>query len=171
MSLCPEEIAEPKKAGGFKIEPPLAHSSSTPPQPPRVRRFFTIVALTAIALVLGLGFWTLSRRLAPEITAPASAESAYVASFPEKSIAVLPFADLSEGKQDTSLADGMQDDILTALSKVADLRVISRTSASTYSPDKARDLREIAQNLGVAYVLEGHVRRTDDRVSITAQLT
>jgi serine/threonine-protein kinase len=90
---------------------------------------------------------------------------------PEKSIAVLPFENLSEDKQNAFFADGVQDDILTALSKVADLKVINRTSVNTYAAGRQRNLSEIAESLGVAYVLEGNVRRTGQNVSITAQLT
>jgi len=135
------------------------------------KRGLTIALFLATALALGFGFWSLSRRLIPKITAPTSTESAYLASFPEKSIAVLPFEDLSEAKEDVYLADGVQDDILTALSKVADLRVISRTSVRTYAPSQPRNLREIARSLGAAYILQGSVRASGDKVRITAQLT
>ncbi|MEO6971240.1 MAG: hypothetical protein ABI217_10140 [Chthoniobacterales bacterium] len=124
-----------------------------------------------MALALGFGLWNLSRRLAPQITTPASLESTYVASFPEKSIAVLPFEDFDQGKQDLSLADSVQDDILTALSRVADLRVISRTSVSDYAPGSPRNLREIAQSLGAAYILEGGLERIDGKVRISVHLT
>jgi TolB-like protein/Flp pilus assembly protein TadD len=86
-----------------------------------------------------------------------------------KSIAVLPFDNFSDDKQNTYFADGIQDDILTALSKVSDLKVISRNSVMQYR-DKARNTREIGQALGVAHLLEGSVRRANDKVRITAQL-
>src|SRR2546423_320026 len=86
-----------------------------------------------------------------------------------KSIAVLPFDNFSDDKQNTYFADGIQDDILTAISKVSDLKVISRNSVMQYR-DKARNTREIGQALGVAYLLEGSVRRANDEVRITAQL-
>jgi TolB-like protein/Tfp pilus assembly protein PilF len=162
------EVTTPKKPA--KIEKQVA----TPPtsSASKESRHGSTAILVAIAtLLLGFGFYILSHRLAPDISTPAAAESAYVASFPEKSIAVLPFEDLSEGKQDTFLADGLQDDILTALSKVSDLRVISRTSASTYAPDKYRNYRDIAQSLGVAYILEGTIHRTGEKILITTQLT
>ncbi len=127
--------------------------------------------MLTVTLALGFGLWNLSRRLAPQITTPASLESNYVASFPEKSIAVLPFADLGDGKQDLVLADSVQDDILTALSKVADLRVISRTSASSYTPDKPRDLRKIAESLGAGHILQGTVSSAGEKARITVQLT
>lgn len=88
---------------------------------------------------------------------------------PEKSIAVLPFENFSDDQQNTYFADGIQDDILSSLAKVADLKVISRTSVRQYRTG-TRNLREIGEALGVAYVLEGTVRRDANRVRINAQL-
>ena len=88
---------------------------------------------------------------------------------PEKSIAVLPFENLSDDMQNVYFADGIQDDVLSSLAKVADLKVISRTSVRQYRTG-TRNLREIGQELGVAYILEGTVRRAGDRVRINAQL-
>ena len=89
---------------------------------------------------------------------------------PEKSIAVLPFENLSDEKENAFFAGGVQDDILTALSKIADLKVISRTSTMSYRKDGARSLREVGRQLGVAHVLEGSVRRTADRVLVNVSL-
>ena len=89
---------------------------------------------------------------------------------PEKSIAVLPFENLSDEKQNAYFADGVQDEILTDLAKIADLKVISRTSVMQYKSDLTRNLREIAEQLGVAHVLEGSVQRIAGRVRVTAQL-
>jgi TolB-like protein/Tfp pilus assembly protein PilF len=91
-------------------------------------------------------------------------------SIPEKSIAVLPFENLSEEKQNAFFADGIQDEILTNLAKVADLKVISRTSVNQYKAAAARNLREIGQALGVAHVLEGSVQRIANKVRVNAQL-
>jgi TolB-like protein/Flp pilus assembly protein TadD len=88
---------------------------------------------------------------------------------PEKSIAVLPFENLSDDQQNTYFADGIQDDILSSLAKVADLKVISRTSVRQFR-GSARNLREIGQALGVAHILEGTVRRAGNRVRVVAQL-
>jgi len=87
-----------------------------------------------------------------------------------KSIAVLPFENLSDDKQNTYFADGVQDQILTNLAKVSDLKVISHTSARQYKSGIQRNLREIAQQLGVAYIVEGSVQRAGDRLRINAQL-
>jgi TolB-like protein/Flp pilus assembly protein TadD len=88
---------------------------------------------------------------------------------PEKSIAVLPFENFSDDQQNTYFADGIQDDILSSLAKVADLKVISRTSVRQYRTG-TRNVREIGEALGVAYVMEGTVRREANRVRINAQL-
>jgi TolB-like protein/class 3 adenylate cyclase len=88
----------------------------------------------------------------------------------EKSIAVLPFENLSEEKQNAYFADGVQDEILTNLTKIADLKVISRTSVMQYKIGVARNLRQIARELGVANVLEGEVQRAGNRVRVSAQL-
>ena len=89
---------------------------------------------------------------------------------PDKSIAVLPFENLSSDKENAYFTDGVQDEILTYLAKIADLKVISRTSVLQYKSGIARNLREIAQQLGVANVVEGSVQRSGNRVRVNAQL-
>jgi TolB-like protein/Flp pilus assembly protein TadD len=103
-----------------------------------------------------------------EDSVPASA-SASAAPAPEKSIAVLPFENLSDDRENAFFADGVHDDILSSLARIADLKVISRTSVQQYRTG-ARNLREIGQALGVAHVLEGTVRRSGNRVRVNAQL-
>ena len=92
------------------------------------------------------------------------------APLPEKSIAVLPFENLSKDEENAFFAGGVQDEILTDLAKVADLKVISRTSVMKYKSDLERNLREIAKALGVSYVVEGSVQRAGERVRVSAQL-
>jgi TolB-like protein/Flp pilus assembly protein TadD len=87
-----------------------------------------------------------------------------------KSIAVLPFENLSEEKSNAYFADGVQDEILTDLAKIADLKVISRTSTVQYKSRATRNLREIAQELGVTHILEGSVQRAAGKVRVNAQL-
>src|SRR5262249_33757008 len=89
---------------------------------------------------------------------------------PDKSIAVLPFENLSEDKANAYFSDGVQDEILTDLAKIADLKVISRTSVMQYKSGVARNLREVARQLGVANVVEGSVQRSGNRVRVNAQL-
>lgn len=88
----------------------------------------------------------------------------------DKSIAVLPFSNFSGDAQNTYFADGIQDDILTSLSRISDLKVISRTSVMPYRDQAARNAREIGKALGVATLLEGSVRRDGNRVRVNVQL-
>src|SRR6266851_5011079 len=88
----------------------------------------------------------------------------------DKSIAVLPFENLSEERQNEYFADGVQDEILTDLAKIADLKVISRTSVMQYKSGLARNLRKIGEELGVAHVVEGSVQRAANKIRVNAQL-
>lgn len=89
---------------------------------------------------------------------------------PEKSIAVLPLENFGGRQEDAFLADGIQDDLLTNLAQIKDLKVISRTSVMKYRDPAKRNIREIGQSLGVANVLEGTVRRLEDRIAVNVQL-
>jgi TolB-like protein len=99
---------------------------------------------------------------------PADVTSVAVA-IPAKSIAVLPFENLSEDKANAYFAEGIQDEILTRLSKIADLKVISRTSTQHYK-SAPENLPEIARQLGVAHILEGSVQKSGDAVRVNVQL-
>ena len=139
-------------------------------QPNRQRSFKPILLASAAVLVLSVAtlfFWH-GRTQNPR-EAPAKILTAKII-VPEKSIAVLPFANLSDDKENAFFTEGVQDDILTALAKFADLKVISRTSVASYVAGPHRNLREIGQELGVANVLEGSVRRAGGKVRVTAQL-
>ncbi len=130
----------------------------------------TVLALAAITAVV---FGQSSRRGSAVTTTAAPqpiATPEKTAAAPEKSIAVLPFENLSSDKENAYFADGVQDQVLTALSKVADLKVISRTSVMQYKTGQPRNLREIAQQLGVTHVLEGSVQRARNKVRVNAQL-
>src|SRR5207247_473309 len=124
-------------------------------------RWVSVGVLALLVAVAAIGF--LFFRYAPRFAARALA-------VPEKSIAVLPFQNLSEEKANAFFADGVQDEILSDLAKVADLKVISRTSVMLYKSGNPRNLREIGQQLGVAHVLEGSVQRAANRVRVMAQL-
>ena len=128
-----------------------------------------VIALLLIAAVIAGAFLYLHRPTPREkIAAPASASPA--AAMPEKSVAVLPFENLSRDPDNAFFTDGVQDQILTALSKLADLKVISRTSVMQYKTGQPRNLREIAQQLGVTHMLEGSVQRAGNKVRVNAQL-
>ena len=111
-------------------------------------------ALVALAAVMGWNVW----------------KSGLFRAAPEKSIAVLPFENLSHDRDNVYFADGVQDEILTNLARIAELKVISRTSAIHYKSGLERDLRKIGQELGVANVLEGSVQRDGNRVRVNAHL-
>src|SRR5215831_19191264 len=93
-----------------------------------------------------------------------------ISSIPEKSVAVLPFDNLSDEKQNAYFAAGVQDEILSDLARIADLKVISRTSANLYKSGNPRSSREIGQQLGVAHLVEGNVQRIGNRLRVNAQL-
>ena len=99
-----------------------------------------------------------------------SKTSATTSAIPNKSIAVLPFENLSSDKENAYFTDGVQDEILTDLSKIADLKVISRTSVMQYKSGLARNLRKIGEELGVAHVVEGSVQRAANKIRVNAQL-
>ena len=122
------------------------------------------VAASLLILAVGAGFWMLRRSQERLISAATS-------SIPPKSIAVLPFRNLSEEKENAFFADGVQDDLLTSLGRIKDLKVVSRGSVASYRDLSSRRLRAIAQELGVGAVLEGSVRRTANRVLVNVQLT
>jgi len=124
----------------------------------RLRWAMAMATLLALAAIIA-GFVLFSRRLAHPALAAA-----------EKSIAVLPFENLSSDKENAYFADGVQDEILTYLAKIADLKVISRTSVTPYKSGIARNLREIGKQLGVAHLLEGSVQRAEGKVRVNAQL-
>ncbi len=130
------------------------------------------VALLVLAIALVISSLMFFQRASPRKTISTAAEPTDSAAvpIPAKSVAVLPFENFSDEKENAYFADGIQDEILTDLAKVADLKVISRTSVMQYKNAVNRNLREIAQQLGVAHVLEGSVQRTGNRVRVTAQL-
>ncbi len=139
-----------------------------PVTPPRLPGFLLTVALVVSAIALAASVSIFLRRGSPSV-ARIPAEGGPMASIPEKSIAVLPFENRSEDKANAYFADGIQDEILTRLSKIADLKVISRASTQHYK-NAPKHLPEIAKQLGVAYILEGSVQKSADAVRVNVQL-
>ena len=131
--------------------------------PSRWPKFLGVIALVLSGTALIVSFSILLRR--GVLTAPANPP----ALVPEKSIAVLPFQNLSSDKENAYFTDGIQDEILTRLSKIADLKVISRTSTRHYE-STPENLPEIARQLGVANILEGSVQKSGDAVRVNVQL-
>jgi TolB-like protein/Flp pilus assembly protein TadD len=119
------------------------------------RRNVIMLVVIGVIVSCAAGFFLLPRASARKI---------------DKSIAVLPFQNLSDEKENAYFADGMQDDILTNLSKIGDLKVISRMSVMSYRGEGVRNAREIGKTLGVATLLEGSVRRSGNRVRVSVQL-
>ena len=143
-------------AWAYDVTPQGIRATPTPSTPGSHRRR-NLIMLVAIGVIIsaGAGFFLLPRVSARKI---------------DKSIAVLPFQNLSDEKENAYFADGMQDDILTNLSKIGDLKVISRMSVMSYRGDGARNAREIGKALGVGTLLEGSVRRIGNRVRVNVQL-
>src|SRR2546423_12814762 len=141
-------------AWAFDVTPEGIRATPSAPAAPRRRR--NIVALVGIGVVVSAaaGFFLLPRASAHRI---------------DKSIAVLPFENFSDDKETAYFADGIQDDILTNLAKIGDLKVISRTSVMPYR-GKEKSVREIGKALGVSAILEGSVRRYGKRVRVNVQL-
>jgi serine/threonine protein kinase len=122
--------------------------------------FFGGIAVLSVLLLAGLYFGTSKRQPKP---------LPHAAPIPEKSIAVLPFENRSEERANAYFAEGIQDEILTRLSKIADLKVISRTSTQRYK-STPENLPEIARQLGVAHIVEGSVQKNGDAVRVNVQL-
>ncbi len=135
---------------------------------PRSPKFLLAVALVVAAVALAVSVSIFLRRGRPSV-ARIPAEGGPAASIAEKSIAVFPFENRSEEKTNAYFADGIQQEILTRLSKIADLKVISRTSTQQYK-SAPENLPEIAKQLGVAYILEGSVQKSGDAVRVNVQL-
>jgi TolB-like protein len=131
------------------------------------KRTWIYVVVVGLAFSIGLVF--IGRYTARNTATGARTETATGSSIPQKSIAVLPFENLSDDKSAAYFADGIQDEILTKLASIADLKVISRTSTARYK-SKPEDLKTVSQQLGVATVLEGSVQKAADKVRVNVQL-
>jgi adenylate cyclase len=140
------------------------HAAEAPSPKPSTRALVAGAIAVILLLAIGIGWWWTTLPHASR----AAAQSA-LADIPAKSIAVLPFDNLSEDKSNAFFAEGVQDEILTRLAKVADLKVIARTSTQRFksTPD---DLSNIAKQLGVMNVLEGSVQKANDQVRVNVQL-
>src|SRR5438445_6312062 len=133
------------------------------------RKSHAWIYIVIVGAAFSIGLFFLGRYIARNIATAARTEAAAGSSMPQKSIAVLPFENLSDDKGAAYFADGIQDEILTQLERIPDLKVISRTSTARYK-SKPEDLRTVSQQLGVATVLEGSVQNADDKVRVNVQL-
>ena len=127
------------------------------------------IYVVAVGAFLSIGLFFLGRYSTGNNVASRPSEVATGSSIPQKSIAVFPFENLSDDKNAAYFADGIQDEILTKLASIADLKVISRTSTAKYK-SKPEDLKTVSQQLGVATVLEGSVQKAADKVRVNVQL-
>jgi TolB-like protein/Tfp pilus assembly protein PilF len=133
------------------------------------RKSYAWIYVVVIGVVFSIGLVFIGRYTARNTATGAGTETATGSSIPQKSIAVLPFENLSDDKGAAYFADGIQDEILTKLASIADLKVISRTSTARYK-SKPEDLKTVSQQLGVATVLEGSVQKAADKVRVNVQL-
>ena len=156
FNICTDKVGNRNVPTAFKSSYALRDKSSK-------RRLVVIITVLLLLLALAAGYWLVLHRT------PQSSDSSNATAIPHKSIAVLPFENLSEEKANAYFAEGIQEEVLTRLAKIADLKVISRTSTAKYrsAPD---NLREIAKQLGVANILEGSVQKTADQVRVNVQL-
>jgi TolB-like protein/Flp pilus assembly protein TadD len=163
VNLYQEEIGNPAVPEKFRKASPAQPTLTRSTKPYLVLGIVSLAALAILAVVFGPRSFRSRDQATPIKTANETTP------IPTKSIAVLPFENLSSDKENAYFAEGVQDEILTRLAKVADLKVISRTSTQKYTsaPD---NLRAIAQQLGVANILEGSVQRANDQVRVNVQL-
>ena len=162
INLYTDELGNPEVPQKFKDGYGIRFVSATAMT--RTKPLWTMIGAAVLILVTitfdGYLFWQQQKI---KSSAPTSGA-------PEKSIAVLPFQNLSKGEETAFFTDGVHDEILTELSRIADLKVVSRTSVMHYKSGTERSLRDIGRQLGVANVVEGSVQRVGNRVRVNAQL-
>jgi len=156
VNLYDDQVGNPHLPQKLKkAQEQRAAKASARLSPPTLRKHLLIAAAAVLIAAIGIGFWIYSRQATITLS--------------RKSIAVLPFENLSEEKANAYFAEGVQAEILTKLATVHDLKVISRTSTARYQ-SKPDNLKAVAQELGVSTVLEGAVQRAGDKVRVNVQL-
>ncbi len=174
FNLCNDGLGNPQIPGKlrrrsrWKQESDIARPVSLPRRPRSLLVLTLVVAALAMVISSLTFFQRVSLRMTPS-TPPEGTASKGAVLIPEKSVAVLPFENRSDDKANAYFADGIQEEILTRLSKIADLKVISRTSTQRYQ-HKPENLLEIAKQLGVAHILEGSVQKSGGAVRVNVQL-
>jgi TolB-like protein/class 3 adenylate cyclase/Flp pilus assembly protein TadD len=166
VNLYTEELGNPAIPEKFSRLPAVEAAVSAATKltsKPAVSRWALIGVAVLILGALAIGLLLFQSKRSPTAATNSTA-------VPDKSIAVLPFENLSANQENAFFTDGVQDEILTELAKIADLKVISRTSVMQYKSGVARNLREIGKQLGVAHLLEGSVQRVGGKVRVNAQL-
>ena len=157
VNLYDDEVGNPQLPEKLKEaqQERAAKAAASRPSPTFRRKHLLIAAAALLIAAMGIGFWIYSRQATVKT--------------PGKSIAVLPFENLSEDKANAYFAEGIKDEILTKLATVRDLKVISRTSTAKYQ-SKPDNLKTVAQELGVSTILEGAVQKAGDKVRVNVQL-
>ena len=174
FNLCKEDLGNPqvpeklRRRRRWKQESDIVRPVSLPRRPRSLLVLALVVAALAMVISSLTFFQRVSLRMTPS-TPPEETGSKGTVLIPEKSIAILPFENLSGDKANAYFADGIHDEILMRLSKIADLKVISRTSTQHYK-SAPENLPEIAKQLGVAHILEGRVQKSGDAVRVNVQL-
>jgi TolB-like protein/class 3 adenylate cyclase/Tfp pilus assembly protein PilF len=170
VNLHTEELGNPKLPDKFRSN--KQRKLSVPGSELSTRPHTLLVGLMVVAVLVVTGALIFSHRSASSLANPGVKKSSTLAApiAPEKSIAVLPFENMSRDPDNAFFADGVQDEILTYLAKIADLKVISRTSVMAYKNSATHNIREIGQQLGVAHLLEGSVQRAANHIRVQAQL-
>jgi TolB-like protein/Flp pilus assembly protein TadD len=160
VNLYTDRIGNPQLPEKIKIAQHQQAAAAAASRPPHFRRRNVLIA-AAVLVAATLALFVYERQpFRPSVREPV----------PQKSIAVLPLENLSEEKENAYFADGIQDELLSNLAKIKDLKVISRTSVMQYKSGITRNLKEIAQQLGVSNVVEGSVRRSGNHVRVSVQL-
>src|SRR6266480_4121545 len=164
VNFYTDEVGNPELPGKIKRAQEEQSAADRRSASVGTRKWWLMICLLLMVVAAAVaGSWLLSHRVPPK-------PSAIAASIPHKSIAVLPLDNLSEEKENTYFADGIQEELLSNLAKIKDLKVISRTSVMQYKSGITRNLKEIAQQLGVSNVVEGSVRRYGNHIRVTVQL-
>jgi TolB-like protein/DNA-binding winged helix-turn-helix (wHTH) protein/Tfp pilus assembly protein PilF len=170
----PTSVQQPTEAGPKTERRELLPKARYGASPSDWRIFWValfVIIIVGLAALFFIRYRSLpASALAPSSPVPAATVLSAPTLIPEKSIAVLPFENLSDDKQNSYFAAGVQDEIMSNLARIADLKVISRTSANLYKSENPRNSREIGQQLGVAHLLEGSVQRIGNRLRVNAQL-
>jgi TolB-like protein/class 3 adenylate cyclase/Tfp pilus assembly protein PilF len=165
--------ALPARFAAFQRQPPPPAASRLPAPANRSKSWsIGLASLMLVALAGAVWFFSRQHQTRTTDSAPPTQSPGAVttAAIPEKSIAVLPFENLSRDPDNAFFTDGVQDEILTDLARIADLKVISRTSVMQYKSGVQRNMRDIGRQLGVAHLLEGSVQRAANRIRVNAQL-
>src|SRR5512132_4183839 len=163
------QVPEKLRRGRRKPASAVSVRPITTPRWPKAALTIAFLVSAGALVISSLIFFNRASPSMARAPAPGRPVTSELAAIPEKSIAILPFENLSEDKANAYFAEGIQSEILTRLSKIADLKVISRTSTQPYK-SAAENLPEIARQLGVAHILEGRVQKSGDAVRVNVQL-